>query len=120
MSTGMLALKLAAMGMGMVFIILSVLGLMIHILKLIFNVAAKNSSNPAIQVTPEASRTEGEAEEELVAVIAAACRFARVKWNQAVIVKAVTPVWDEKYRSPWLEAGRQEIINSRLGLRRAQ
>lgn len=120
MSVGMLSLKLAVMGMGMVFIILSTLGLTMHIFKLIFYVAVKNSSNPSLPVASEVNHPEGEAEEELVAVIAAACRFARVKWNQVVIVKAVTPAWDDKYHSSWLEAGRQEIINSRLGLRRAQ
>ena len=47
MSIGMLSLKLTVMGVGMVFIILSILGLTMHIFKLIFYVAVKNSSNPS-------------------------------------------------------------------------
>ena len=58
--------------------------------------------------------------EELAVVLAAASHFARLRFKKPVCVKIVTPVWDEKSQSFWLGAGRQEIINAGLDLRRAQ
>lgn len=117
MSTGMLALKLTIMGMGTVFVILSLLGLMMHCFKLFFEKETKADAGPMPEA-PERIPTQSEEQEELVAVIAAASHFARMRWKRPVLVKTVTPVWDEKNQSSWLEAGRREIINSRLGLRR--
>jgi sodium pump decarboxylase gamma subunit len=111
MSTEMLALKLTVMGIGTVFSILSILGLLLHCLKLIFNREAK--ANPG----PDASETitlPSENQAELVAVIAAASHIARLRWMQPVLVKVAIPAWDEKQHSSWLEAGRRGIIDSRL------
>lgn len=128
MSVGMLALKLTLMGLGTVFVILSILGLVMYCFKFVFGKEnrADVKSVPESFPTPNEDRKqsedleESEAQEELVAVMAAAYHFARMRWKQPVVVKAVTPVWEENSHSSWLEAGRQEIINSKLGLRRAQ
>lgn len=119
MSIGMFSLKLAVMGMGTVFTILAILGLVMHCFKLVFDRETRACADPT-QEMPESIHTHSDDQEELVAVIAAASHFARMKWKQPVLVKTVTPVWDEKHQSSWLEAGRREIISSRLGLRRAQ
>lgn len=120
MSAGMLSLQLTVTGMGTVFAILSILGVTMHLFKIIFG----RATCPAVAAGVIPGQTEAadprDDQEELAAVIAAASHFARMKWKQPVLVKAVTPVWDEKHRSSWLDAGRQEIINARLELRRAQ
>ena len=111
MSTEMLALKLTVMGMGTVFTILSILGLLIHCLKLIFNREAKANPGP---VASETITLPSENQEELVAVFAAASHIARLRWKQPVLLKVATPAWDEKQHSSWLEAGKRGIIDSRL------
>lgn len=121
MSAGMMSLQLTAVGMGTVFVILAALGMIMQIFKYLFAGKPGPPVNPA-RSTPagaEMATPRQDQQEELVAVIAAASHFARLKWQRPVLVKAVTPVWDEKHQSSWLEAGRQEIINSRLELRRA-
>lgn len=128
MSVGMTAVKLTLMGLGTVFAILSILGVVMYCFKLIF--AKENMANaksvpectpaPNVNLQENVEQAGNEDQEELVVVMAAAYHYARMKWKRPVVVKAVTPVWEENSHSSWLEAGRQEIINSKQGLRRAQ
>lgn len=116
MSVGMLALKLAVSGMGTVFLILSVLGLMMHCFKYVFN-RSKQAVAGTASGLPEDLPAGEENEEELVAVFAAASYYARIKYKRPVLVKTVTPVWDAGHVSTWLATGRRELLSSKLDLR---
>ena len=118
MSVGMLALKLTITGMGTVFVILGLLGLMMHCFKYLFDrsrqTAAGAASAPAL---PESSPAGAATAEELVVVFAAATHYARLKFKRPVLIKAVTPVWDTEHESTWQAAGRRELQSSLLDLR---
>jgi len=118
MSVGMLALKLSISGMGATFLILGLLGLMMHCFRYAFNTGklavAENASGLPGHLPAE---EEEEEKEELVAVFAAASYYARLKYKRPVLVKAVTPVWDAGHESNWLVTGRRELLSSGLNLR---
>ncbi|OPZ75089.1 MAG: Oxaloacetate decarboxylase, gamma chain [Firmicutes bacterium ADurb.Bin456] len=114
MSVGMLALKLTVTGMGTVFVILGVLGLIMHCFKYLFN---SNKQTAAVTCPPACCPAGTEANEELVAVVAAATHYARLKFKRPVLVKAVTPHWDTEHESTWQAAGRRELQSTLLDLR---
>jgi Na+-transporting methylmalonyl-CoA/oxaloacetate decarboxylase gamma subunit len=116
MSVGMLALKLAVSGIGTVFVILGVLGLMMHCFKYVFDRSKQAEAGTASGLPGDLPAGE-EKEEELVAVFAAASYYARLMYKRPVLVKAVTPVWDAGHESIWQATGRRELLSSRLDLR---
>lgn len=120
MSIGMLSLQMTITGMTTVFIILSLLGLIMYGFKVIFNRENEIGPFAVAQVVDNPAGKQADEEEELVAVIAAASFYARLKWKRPVVVHTVTPEWEESHQPSWLEAGRHELINSRTQLRRAQ
>lgn len=120
MSVGMLALKLTITGMGTVFVILGLLGLMMHCFKYLFDRSrqtAAGTASASAPALPESSPAGAATAEELVVVFAAATHYARLKFKRPVLIKAVTPVWDTEHESTWQAAGRRELQNSLLDLR---
>jgi Na+-transporting methylmalonyl-CoA/oxaloacetate decarboxylase gamma subunit len=112
----MLALKLSITGMGATFLILGLLGLMMHCFKFAFNTRKQAVAGTTSGLSRDLPAGE-EKEEELVAVCAAASYYARLKYKRPVLVKAVTPVWDAGHESNWLATGRRELLSSGLNLR---